>query len=363
MKPSAPSVALVFEMSICAFCGPGCVMEPSAPSVAPAGTINGVTPWQKRARLLMALVAIGVIAAVAYTLRPREAAAPPQPIEKLAAGTQLVTIGGNAIQLKGASQDLKIEFERQETYKDGQTRLFGVKVLASNRSGRDFDHHRQRSAGRQGRELVRDRGRRQARDERRSGGPQRGGDLLGRRKDRARARAGEVLARPHERHRRRVHLRRAARHPDHPRKSGRPLRPGREGRPHGRHRRHVHLRAARPLHALRAHDAHGSRRTADGCGRRHRAAVPRPRRNRSHRAARQLPRHRRRADGPRAEHVVARHQPEIRRRRPHAAECRARRPRRGRPGDQQRRRGPAPGQRIHGVRPGPGRQRAQPQRA
>ena len=86
----------------------------------------------------MAFIAISVIAAVAYTLRPREAVAPPQQIEKLNPETTVVTRGGDAIQLKGASQDLKLEFERQETYKDGQTRLFNVKVLASNRSGRDY---------------------------------------------------------------------------------------------------------------------------------------------------------------------------------------------------------------------------------
>ena len=73
-----------------------------------------------------------------YTLRPRETVAPPPPIEKLDPKEKIVTIGGNAIQLKGARQDLKLEFERQATYQDGQTRLFNVKVLASNRSGRDY---------------------------------------------------------------------------------------------------------------------------------------------------------------------------------------------------------------------------------
>ena len=86
----------------------------------------------------MALIAISVVAAVAYTLRPRDTVAPPPPIEKLNPQATIVTRGGDAIQLKGAQQDLKIEFERQETYKDGQTKLFNVKVLASNRSGRDY---------------------------------------------------------------------------------------------------------------------------------------------------------------------------------------------------------------------------------
>jgi lipopolysaccharide transport protein LptA len=97
-----------------------------------------MTSWQKRARAFVAVVAIGVIAVVAYTMRPRESAAPPAPIEKIDPNEKIVTVGGNAIQLKGAQQDLKIEFGRQATYQDGQTRLFDVKVLASNRGGRSY---------------------------------------------------------------------------------------------------------------------------------------------------------------------------------------------------------------------------------
>jgi len=97
-----------------------------------------MTPWQKRARLFVAVLAIGVIATVAYTMRPRETAAPPPPIETPNPNATVVTRGGDAVQLKGATQDLKIEFQRQETYKDGQTKLFDVKVLVNNRGGRSY---------------------------------------------------------------------------------------------------------------------------------------------------------------------------------------------------------------------------------
>ncbi len=97
-----------------------------------------MTPWQKRARYALAVFAIGVIGVVAYTMRPRDAVEPQKPIEKLDPGLTVVTTGGNAIQLKGAEQDLKIEFERQETNKDQQTKLIGVKVLANNRGGRSY---------------------------------------------------------------------------------------------------------------------------------------------------------------------------------------------------------------------------------
>jgi lipopolysaccharide export system protein LptA len=97
-----------------------------------------VTPWQKRARALVAVLAIGVIAVVAYTMRPRQAVTPPPAIEPIAAGTKIVTRGGDAIQLKGAQQDLRIEFDRQETSVKDETRLFDVKVIASNRNGRNY---------------------------------------------------------------------------------------------------------------------------------------------------------------------------------------------------------------------------------
>ncbi len=152
----------------------------------------------------MALVAIGVIAAVAYTLRPRETVAPPPPIEKLDPKEKIVTIGGDAIQLKGARQDLKIEFERQATYQDGQTKLFDVKVLASNRSGRDYTITGKEAQVGKDESSFEVKGDVKLETSDGLDRAQRAGHLLGRREDRPRAGAGQVLPRPHERHRRRA---------------------------------------------------------------------------------------------------------------------------------------------------------------
>lgn len=97
-----------------------------------------MTGWQKRTRVVLAVVVVGVVGVVGYTLRPREPRVIPAPIEKLDPKATVVTIGGDAIQLKGSSQDLRIEFERQVTYEDGQTRLFGVKIKVDNRGGRNY---------------------------------------------------------------------------------------------------------------------------------------------------------------------------------------------------------------------------------
>src|SRR5687768_3526171 len=97
-----------------------------------------MTPWQKRARLFVAAIAVAVIALVAYTMRPREAVAPQAPVQTPPEGAKVLTIGGDVIHLKGASQDLKIEFEKQATTKDRENKLYGVKAHIDNRGGRSY---------------------------------------------------------------------------------------------------------------------------------------------------------------------------------------------------------------------------------
>lgn len=97
-----------------------------------------MSSWQKRAQLVLAVIAIGVIGAVGYTLRPREARVAPPPLERLDPKATIETRGGDVIQLKGSRQDARIEFERQVTYDTGETKLFGVKVTVDNRAGRSY---------------------------------------------------------------------------------------------------------------------------------------------------------------------------------------------------------------------------------
>jgi lipopolysaccharide export system protein LptA len=87
---------------------------------------------------VLAVIVLGVIGAVGYTLRPREARVAPAAVEKLPPKVTVITKGGDAIQLKGASQDLRIEFERQESYDNGQNKLFGVRIKVDNRGGRNY---------------------------------------------------------------------------------------------------------------------------------------------------------------------------------------------------------------------------------
>ncbi len=97
-----------------------------------------MSAWQKRAQVALAIVAIGVIGVVGYTLRPREARVAPAPIQRLDPKALVETRGGDVIQLKGSRQDARIEFAGQVTYDTGETKLTGVKVTVDNRAGRNY---------------------------------------------------------------------------------------------------------------------------------------------------------------------------------------------------------------------------------
>jgi lipopolysaccharide export system protein LptA len=94
--------------------------------------------WRRRLRLVIALFGVGVLAAVVYLLRPRDVRTGLAPIERLDPTATVETRGGDVIQLKGATKDLQVEFERQVSYSDGQTRLMGVTLTVDNRGGRTF---------------------------------------------------------------------------------------------------------------------------------------------------------------------------------------------------------------------------------
>lgn len=101
-------------------------------------TIGDVSNWRHRARALAALLVVGVVGVVGYTLRPRELRAPSAPVERLDPEATVETRGGDAVQLKGTRQNLRIEFAGHTTYGDGRTKLMGVKLMIDNRGGRNY---------------------------------------------------------------------------------------------------------------------------------------------------------------------------------------------------------------------------------
>src|SRR6188472_4100793 len=86
----------------------------------------------------MAAIAIGVIGVVAYTMRAREVAPPPARIERTDPTATVETRGGDAIQMKGDKRNLRVEFDRPTTNKDGENKLHSVKIFVDNREGRSY---------------------------------------------------------------------------------------------------------------------------------------------------------------------------------------------------------------------------------
>src|SRR5262245_13273131 len=97
-----------------------------------------MTSWQRRARWVLALVAIGVIAAVAYTMRPREAAAPPPTFTRSDPKAKFEVQKCDAVQFKGERQNIRIECDTQTVNAENEMTLRGVKIHVENRGGRDY---------------------------------------------------------------------------------------------------------------------------------------------------------------------------------------------------------------------------------
>jgi lipopolysaccharide export system protein LptA len=94
--------------------------------------------WRKRLRLGIAVFGVCLMVFVLYVIRPRETRQAPAPIERIDPKAMVETRGCDVVQLKGSTQDLRIECDTQITYEDGQTALKGVTLTVDNRAGRSF---------------------------------------------------------------------------------------------------------------------------------------------------------------------------------------------------------------------------------
>ena len=93
--------------------------------------------WQKRARLFVLALAVGVVAVVFLTTRRREEPPPPKPLERGDPAATIESRGAFVVQVKGERETVRVEAEKQYAYPDGSTRLINVKVT-SVRQGKTF---------------------------------------------------------------------------------------------------------------------------------------------------------------------------------------------------------------------------------
>ncbi len=195
--PSAPSVALgslglkrLHQRSLC-----------RSRRADDKGWYNrGVARWQRQARWVLAVVAIGVMPRRWPTRCARaRLAAPAARTEALPPGIAYKTEGGEAIRYKAGDRDITVAFESQTTSTEGETKLHGVQITVDKREGRSFVVTGKEALPRQGQQLVRRARRRQAADQRWPDRHRPAGHLHRSREDRARPRRREVQSRPHER--------------------------------------------------------------------------------------------------------------------------------------------------------------------
>ena len=97
-----------------------------------------MTPWQRRARLGVALFGIATSVGVYFALGERRK--PPSTVapSKLPPNVILEGIGGQVERLRGLKQDYGFSFSRSRTLSDGTVESDDVTIEASNRDGRSF---------------------------------------------------------------------------------------------------------------------------------------------------------------------------------------------------------------------------------
>ena len=97
--------------------------------------------WQKRARLFVLAIAVGVVAVVFFTTRRREQPPPSVPVERGDPAATIESSGAFLVQVKGERETVRVEADKQYSYPDGSTRLHQRKSHVGS-PGQDF--HRDR---------------------------------------------------------------------------------------------------------------------------------------------------------------------------------------------------------------------------
>ena len=98
-----------------------------------------MTPWQRRARVFVAVFAVifAVVVFFAFRRRPPGSTAPP--LAHLDPKVVFESTAGHVVQVKGTRENVAIDFEKQVTFRDGSSRLMNVTVTATDRrDGRIF---------------------------------------------------------------------------------------------------------------------------------------------------------------------------------------------------------------------------------
>src|SRR5436190_15380345 len=98
-----------------------------------------MTPFQRRARLVVAVFAVGFAVALTLAFRRRAPVAEHPPLTRTDPTALVESTRGRVVKVNRSREDVSIQYEKQLTYKDGTTRLQGVTIVTTDRGdGRSF---------------------------------------------------------------------------------------------------------------------------------------------------------------------------------------------------------------------------------
>jgi lipopolysaccharide export system protein LptA len=95
--------------------------------------------WQKRARAALGVFAVSFAIVLWLMMGERQTPVPAPVVERIDPKSATEIKGGDAVQVKGAKQDIRVEFASQVLYTDGRTKYTGFKAFVDDRGGRSFE--------------------------------------------------------------------------------------------------------------------------------------------------------------------------------------------------------------------------------
>jgi lipopolysaccharide export system protein LptA len=95
--------------------------------------------WQRRARFGFGLFAVVFAVLLWFLIGERRGPAPAPVVERLDPAAVSEIKGGDVVQVKGATRDIRIEFATQVLYEDGSAKYTGFKAFIDDRGGRSFE--------------------------------------------------------------------------------------------------------------------------------------------------------------------------------------------------------------------------------
>jgi len=98
-----------------------------------------VTRLQRRARLFVAIFAVGFAVTLAFAFKRRTPPPAPANVVRSDPNAVVESTSGRVVKVSRSREDVSIQYEKQLTYKDGATKLQGVTIVTTDRSdGRSF---------------------------------------------------------------------------------------------------------------------------------------------------------------------------------------------------------------------------------